>query len=373
MANIKSKVLKQKDSGKCSMRTAMDVVKRVLWDEMIPQESITIGYLDRFKGIIEKPFDAFSWEPLDSLDYFTFGVPEHRIQYFKYKDLVVWDKRFRLDRVFGSSRSTKTIRDVIEKYEKYCKVSENVPDILLDNKNGGVSFRWSLESLDDSRLSETQTEESMDDTVSEKSKQRPNFFICQRIESPIFIEKAKKIQSHICSSQPLYKDCCLDAKLFHLTLLTVRLEDSSQISKCMEALKQSEMELHSCVPKDQLTIKGVNSFRGRVIYAAVELDASLELFVNQLNKILQMKGFQTDDQRKFTPHVTLMKVTRSVFKKTGEKKVEPNLYSEFADMEFGKQPIDSIHLCAIGKPHDVNGFYRTFGNIDFSNQTLKSE
>ncbi|VDQ03995.1 unnamed protein product [Trichobilharzia regenti] len=283
MANMKSKVLKQKDSGKCPMRTAMDVVKRVLWDEMIPQESITIGYLDRFKGIIEKPFDAFSWEPLDSLDYFTFGVPEHRIQYFKYKDLVVWDKRFRLDRVFGSSRSTKTIRDVIEKYEKYCKVSEDIPDILLDNKNGGVSFRWSLESLDDSRLSETQTEESMDET-------------------------AKEIQSHICSRQLLYKDCCLDSKLFHLTLLTVRLEDSSQISKCMDALKQSEMELHSCVPKDQLTIKGVNSFRGRVIYAAVELDASLELFVSQLNKILQMKGFQTDDQRKFTPHISLLKV-----------------------------------------------------------------
>ncbi|CAH8466552.1 unnamed protein product [Heterobilharzia americana] len=332
---MKVKVLRRKDSGKCSMRTAMDVVKRVLWDEMIPQEFITIG-----------------------LDYFTFGVPEHRIQYFKYKDVVVWDKRFRLDRVFGSSRSTKTIRDIIGKYEKYCKTSGDTPDIHFDKKSSEVSFHWDLESVDDNYLSENQTESSEEEMMPPKREQTPNFFICQRIESPDFIDKALKIQSQIYP------------KLFHLTLSTIRLEDSSQVSECMKALEHSEEDLCSSAPTNQLSIKGVDSFRGRVLYAAVESTTSLELFVNQLNTVLRQNGFQTDD-RKFTPHISLVKVTRSVSKKVGAKKLDTDLYNEFINMEFGTFLIDSIHLCAIGKPYGDNGFYRTVGSINFTHSVSK--
>ncbi|CAH8483601.1 unnamed protein product [Schistosoma rodhaini] len=268
------------------MRTAGDVVKRVLWDEKIPQKCITIGYLDRFKGILEKPFDDFSWEPLDSLDYFTFGVPEHRIQYFKYKDIVVWDKRFRIDRVFGSSRSTKTIRDVIENYEKYY--------------------------------------------------------------------------------------CCIDSKLFHLTLSTLRLEGSLQISECMEALRQAETKLCRFVPTNQLTVKGVGNFHGRVLYAAVESNENLNLFVDQLNQILHVAGFHTNDQKKFKPHISLMKMNRSVSKKVGTKKVDPNLCGEFLDTEFGVFTLDSIYLCAMGRHHDDDGgFYRTIGNLHLVNPISK--
>lgn len=224
-------LFKKGDSKKCPMRTAGDVVKRVLWDEKIPQKCITIGYLDRFKGILEKPFDDFSWEPLDSLDYFTFGVPEHRIQYFKYKDIVVWDKRFRIDRVFGSSRSTKTIRDVIENYEKYCKTFRDIPDVQLSNVFDNVFLKWNTKVAEDTCSSESQTEVSLNEAIKQRIKNKPNFFICQRVASPDFIEKALKVQSRICDTQPYYKDCCIDSKLFHLTLSTLRLEGSLQVSK----------------------------------------------------------------------------------------------------------------------------------------------
>ncbi|KAH8850600.1 Leukocyte receptor cluster member 9 isoform 2 [Schistosoma japonicum] len=353
------------------MRTAGDVVKRVLWDEKIPQECIIVGYLDRFKGILEKPFVDFSWEPFDSLDYFTFGVPEHRIQYFKYKDIIVWDKRFRLDRVFGSSRSTKTIRDVIEKYEKYCITSQDIPDIHFGKMNGNVTFQWDTKTTEDSYSSESQTEGSIIEEIHQEIKRKPNFFICQRIESHVFIEKALRVQSNICETQPYYKDCCIDPKLFHLTLSTVRLEDSSQVSECMQALRQAETILRSFLPTDQLLIKGVSDFHGRVLYAAVEPSKNLNLFVDHLNQILHAAGFCTDSQKKFKPHISLIKITRSVTKQAGTKKINPDLYNEFLNMEFGKFIIDSIHVCAIGKPHDDSGFYRTIGSLCLVNPNAK--
>ena len=42
------------------MRTSSDVIKRLQWDENLPEEFFTIGYVDRFVGIVEDPFTKFS-------------------------------------------------------------------------------------------------------------------------------------------------------------------------------------------------------------------------------------------------------------------------------------------------------------------------
>ena len=39
------------DKTKPKMRTALDVIHRIQWDDALPEELITIGYEDRFKGI----------------------------------------------------------------------------------------------------------------------------------------------------------------------------------------------------------------------------------------------------------------------------------------------------------------------------------
>ena len=48
----KQKKLSYKEhKSKQKMRTAIDVIHRVQWDDNLPEELITIGYEDRFKGI----------------------------------------------------------------------------------------------------------------------------------------------------------------------------------------------------------------------------------------------------------------------------------------------------------------------------------
>ena len=95
------------------MKTASDVISRIQWDEELSPKDFVVGYLDRFIGIVEKCFTDLSWEDLASVDYFVdLAIPRHRIQYFKYLEEIVWDKRERIDKVFGSTGSNETILDV---------------------------------------------------------------------------------------------------------------------------------------------------------------------------------------------------------------------------------------------------------------------
>ena len=99
---------------KPSMRTAWEVIKRIQWDEQLPIEHFAIGYKDRFKGIIERSFEDFTWiHPADT-ELEQLVIPQHRIQYFKFKHLYVWDKRSRQDNIFGSTPEATTILKIID-------------------------------------------------------------------------------------------------------------------------------------------------------------------------------------------------------------------------------------------------------------------
>jgi uncharacterized protein (UPF0248 family) len=96
------------------LRQPMDVVHRILWDDSLSHTDFTVGYIDRFVGIVERSFDEFDWTDITS----DFAIPKHRIQYFKYKHVIVWDRRTRIDNVFGGRENATTIRDVIAEYER---------------------------------------------------------------------------------------------------------------------------------------------------------------------------------------------------------------------------------------------------------------
>ncbi|XP_061676845.1 leukocyte receptor cluster member 9 [Syngnathoides biaculeatus] len=101
----KPKESERKDvNKKPCMRTADDVISRILWDSSVDETQFGVGYVDRFLGVLERPFSEFNWDtnPRDC-DYTELALPRHRIQYFTYKGHRVWDRHSRTDRVFGST------------------------------------------------------------------------------------------------------------------------------------------------------------------------------------------------------------------------------------------------------------------------------
>ena len=118
--NTKPEEPNQKPNKKIKMKTVTDVVNRIIWDEDLDHNDFTVGYIDRFTGLKEKPFEDFSWKNPVDIDYWEeFGVPQHRIVYFKWKEHVVWDKETRKDFVFGSGNGKGiAIHDFIAEQNK---------------------------------------------------------------------------------------------------------------------------------------------------------------------------------------------------------------------------------------------------------------
>ena len=159
-------------SKKPSMKTATDVIHRILWDDALPTGDFIIGYLDRFIGVIEKPFTAFSWEDIASVDLNVLAVPKHRIQYFKYRDIVVWDKNKRMDKVFGSTGDSQNIIDIIEKE--------------IEKKDANNQKVGSQEGKDCHKSNNNNNSKN-------SQKNRPNHFLCIRITNDAIKKNVKEV------------------------------------------------------------------------------------------------------------------------------------------------------------------------------------
>jgi uncharacterized protein (UPF0248 family) len=87
------------ESVKSKLRPASDVLNRLRWDPHLNSEEYIVGYEDRFLGALE--IDLESWKSESTDEEF---VPLHRILYFKRKvgGEIIWDRKKRLDKVFGS-------------------------------------------------------------------------------------------------------------------------------------------------------------------------------------------------------------------------------------------------------------------------------
>lgn len=108
------------------MKTAADVIKRLQWDTAFNKDDFIVGYIDRMKGLLEKNFTAFTWEDLATVDMYALAIPQHRIQYFKYKSEKVWDKNERLDNVFGSTGSMITLTEAVQRFDEKQRELDNI-------------------------------------------------------------------------------------------------------------------------------------------------------------------------------------------------------------------------------------------------------
>ena len=127
------------------MRIAQDVINRIKYDPDLPTEAFVVGYEDRFVGIKEKSFTAFKWEDLAMVDDRAgdLAIPQHRVQYFKYRGHIVWDKRgVRRDDFFGSTAGGRTIHEVMRDHTLVptcSRCTEGVPHTRTPSCTAGTA------------------------------------------------------------------------------------------------------------------------------------------------------------------------------------------------------------------------------------------
>ncbi|XP_032093231.1 leukocyte receptor cluster member 9 [Thamnophis elegans] len=318
------------EGKKPAMKTAEDVISRLLWDTQVPAEWFSIGYLDRFLGILEESFTSFSWEDLASVGPGVLAIPKHRIQYFKYRDRVVWDKVSRTDDVFGSTGGGKTILEVMKEEDARAKKElSGLPNSLqveegadgdsskdeeLNETSSGPKLTMALGKAGDNlELVEDISTNQEGNLVSKEKervivgsvkceefkhacavgienepvaakrenvdlekggrrsfsypKERPTHFIAIPITSPEIWEAVKHFQEALCAVSSDYAPFCVPRATLHITLCLLHLETPEEIHKAMMALEELQAGFQRLLPPVLLlSFRNAESFNSRVLY-----------------------------------------------------------------------------------------------------------
>lgn len=348
---------------KVKLRSAEDVIKRILWDD-VPIENCYVGYIDRFVGLVEKNFSSFSWEDIASVDYYTLAIPKHRIVYFKYKQLIVWDKRKRLDYVFGSTGSNVTFHDVLNNYEELNQKEngDNNENNDVDIDFGNYDDEFNSSSSEENDVND---EDADDNHMKFKNKEeyfggkiKPNYFLCLRITEKEIIEKMKKLREELLVINPLYEDCILSPERLHITLCCLGLDSDEDVQKCVQSLKIINSGISKMNPADiKIQLKGTSHFFNTVLYAEVEENESFLDLCTYLRTQVKKSGINIRDMFDLHPHMTIMKISRQMSHKIGNKYLEARVHDLAKDQEFGTQNVNNIHLCLMGQQRQEDGFY----------------
>ncbi|XP_075245730.1 uncharacterized protein LOC142339520 isoform X2 [Convolutriloba macropyga] len=362
-----------------SMKTARDVIDRIQWDDQLPANNFLVGYLDRFVGVIERPFTSFDWT-MDLCDVESgknpSAVPQHRIQYFKYKDVTVWDKEKRLDVIFGSTGDAKLIINIIDtqgrdqfdflKYASNCEKEEVVEDVY--------DVDWAQPSEESQKLNEMDEEEienqespsniaADSDKMNKPKKLQPNYFFCIRITHPdiqmYHKEFLKKYFSQHPEAETLNK-CSTDS--LHITLGVLRIDKVRHYELAIQ-LMSDILDLDLLQPLRlpfELEVDHSPELFNKQV--AVNLIKSEELMhINERLKVL-CKEYELsfiDDFARFNPHMTLLK-----FKRGAKAAIDAEFLKSADSPELPKTlvSVSEILLCSMGERQD-DGFYRVISQM----------
>ena len=359
---------KKYSKKKPPMRTAEDVINRIKWDSLLPEEFFVVGYLDRFLGVKEETFSTFSWEDLASVDYDVLAIPQHRIQYFKYKSEKVWDKNERLDIVFGSTGSNINIMDFMEKVDEEIRERRHEE---IDNYDDDSDYSDSDDEFDNFRpimMSQTVNTDNNVHMIAEED--RSTHFIAIKITNEEIINNLMKVQKEIIKREEILQECCMKKGLFHLTIAMIRLEGIEGIKAATEMMKNLNEELKMILSdrsKSVLTVQNLNNFGQRVVYGEVTPSdpSTLENVVTLIKTRVRQAGpgVHLNDKFGFVPHVTLAKVSRPITRLRRSKYIDSSYYDMFSSYTFGNQLIDNLQLCVIDSATRYDGFYTTLVDL----------
>ena len=357
-----------------SMKTAGDVRKRIQWDSSFKREYFVVGYLDRFLGVVEKPFNAFTWEHLATVNNDQFAIPQHRIQYFKYRGMKVWDKNEKLDYIFGGY-----IQEVMKKVDDRELEEEKKND---DNNNNNHHSN----SEDEENIIIGKSSSPIifiKEEMVQIQKQKASHFFCIRLRDNIELKNiALKIQEKIIEWEPVLKDCVVPIELFHITLTMIHINNNNEKETVTKLAKILREDLHPKFQKllleeekggdeekyckKRIFAEGLSTFGAKVIYCKLRVPQVFFNIVETLRQSLKgIEGVVITNHFEFIPHITLMKMNRIVARKRRSEYFNSILYNDYTDKKFGFIPIDNINLCLVNDDRGNDGFYVTLEKIQF--------
>nr|CAB3260711.1 uncharacterized protein LOC100175594 [Phallusia mammillata] len=318
------------------MKTAHDVINRVKWDESLSPDEFCVGYTDRFDGLVEKPFADFNWDiDIAGVGPDIFCIPQHRIQYFKRNDRVVWDKSKRLDNVFGSTKGCVKIHDLN---------GENHPDDLQ------------AECIEKDESLQAKSEEYKGPSLNPGSS-RPNCFIGFLVDDlevrqsvHAYYRKvtemanqgnvAQEVQSAFVPLKKLHVNFCV---------CTVNMEELQTVKEITQQVCEDATSIH-------VNFRGVGEFGQKVKYAVPDAPGLHALGTRLQEKLTEAGINMQGNFSPFQPHLTLINFRGSAPAPEISRILNNKMFTKWV---FKHQVLNKVVTCEIGST-GADGFYNTF-------------
>ncbi|KAI7806713.1 putative leukocyte receptor cluster member 9 [Triplophysa rosa] len=367
------KTAREERMKKPRMRTADDVISRIIWDPTVDAADFMVGHLDRFLGVLERPFSDFSWDTqvCDCDFYEELALPRHRIQYFSYKGQRVWDRDSRTDRVFGSTGQTilppfsgvnqqgKDVSNDLE--ETASEFSKGQDDVATETNEQELGDDGNAEDKGDTEAEPASSIPQEPQSI--RPPRRPTHFICFRVDSPAallaFQRVQRKVLSHLPQSEPLW----VDPATLHVTLSLLVLSGPEEVSGAAELLRATIRNSHKA-PISVSFMPKLKHFNGTVLHVTPQPLCDIQSLNSPLQEVFREKGWLHRHSRCPSYHLTLAKAqekrTEKMFEGIGSVKLAK-------DVNFGKLDVNKLYLCVNGHPKTESGFYEAVCAVQLPN------
>lgn len=202
-------------------------------------------------------------------------------------------------------------------------------------------------------------------------KPRPNYFVAVRVSNPAIHKSVKLIQDSVVNFYKLLQPALIPISSLHITLMVMHLQ-AEEVEKAVEVLKSCESDFRDLFDDTlSMTFNDLAHFRNEVLFGKMNNEEELEklkLLATVVRNNYEKNGFSSTDDRPFTPHLTIMKLSRMQYKRKKKvKKIPPESYSSWLDCELGKETVSEVLLCSMIHEADEEGFYHCVGSASISN------
>ncbi|KAM8945536.1 uncharacterized protein RCH25_048823 [Pelodytes ibericus] len=214
--------------------------------------------------------------------------------------------------------------------------------------------------------------ENEDEDTSKKQK-RANYFISLPITNPKVLGAIEIFQEAVLQKDERLSRAMIPKGSFHLTLFVMHLANEDEVNLAVSALFESKESIEEILQGKELvcSFHGVDEFKHEVVYGKMtegDFVNSLKRIADTMEKIFKEKGIVAAGYKGLVPHLTFMKLSRAPkLRKQGLKKIDPSLYKDFQDHQFGDEILCRIDLCSMVKQRQPGGYYHTEASIFFAN------
>ncbi|XP_029109511.1 A-kinase anchor protein 7 isoform X2 [Scleropages formosus] len=232
-----------------------------------------------------------------------------------------------------------------------------------------LGFPTSVKSQRKKRKKNVEDDNADDDDAKKKRQSRPNYFVSIPITNPQITDGIKAVQDLVVQKDHRLSRALVSVGSLHITLLVTYLGSEEEVNTAARAVAQMKPVLRDLLGGRALVLPfaRIGHFKNEVVFVQLtqgEHEQTLAEIAEAVRKAFEAKGIPSGDRKEFKPHLTFMKLSKAHrLRSQGVRKLDPKLYTDFAEHRFGDETVSRLDLCSMLKKKGPDGYFHCEASV----------